>query len=89
MTDNIHLIHAQGKLIAAQGEEIAALKAQLAIIMPAIEHLLPRRPSPPSQSNDHLMDRMLARSTGEQTQRMADAVGTDLVQAIVKDNRGR
>jgi hypothetical protein len=89
MSDNFHLIHAQGKLIAAQGEEIAALKARVETIEQAIARFLPQPAPTPSRSSDHLLDNMLTRSSGEIVQRMAEAVPTSTLKDIVSDNSGR
>jgi hypothetical protein len=89
MTDNYHLIHAQGKRIAALEEQNAAFVERLARIETAIANLLPQPPRPSPSQSDHVLDRLLSRSSGEIAQRMSEAVPDALIRDIVRDNRGR
>jgi hypothetical protein len=70
------------ELLKSQEGRLSSLEAALA-------HLLPQKPRATYQTNDHLFDRMLARSTGEMAQRMSEAVPDTQVRAIVADHSGR
>jgi hypothetical protein len=88
MSDDYHLIHAQGKLIAAQAEQIAALERRVVRLEQACANLLPAPERPPIAPVDHLAN-MLARSTDEVVRGMAAVVDDKLMSDIVSDNRGR
>jgi hypothetical protein len=70
-------------------ELLKAQEGRLLTLETALAHLLPQKPRTTYQTSDHYFDRMLARSTGEMAQRMAQAVPPALMADIVGDHTGR